>query len=84
MAAGYGLQINQTFSKIIYFITMSLSYIFIIFSLFFCYHYFVNNMHTHLVFTFLLHTDYSNIKSQPQKNPPDEDQKIEMRRGYTW
>ena len=61
------LPTNQTLSKINYLITMLLPYIYIILLLlFFCYNYFVNNMHMHLVFTFILHTDYSNINFQPQ------------------
>ena len=81
MAGRYGLPTNLTFSKIIYFITMLLPCISINFLLFFCYHYFVHYMHTYLVFTFILQTDHLNINSQPQKSPPDEDQKVETRRG---
>ena len=83
MTGRYGLPMNQIFSKIIYLITMLLPYISINFLLFFCYHYFVHNIHTHLVFIFILHTDHLNINSQPQKTLLMKNKRLEHVEGYT-
>ena len=68
MAGRYGLPTNQTFNKIIHFITILLPYISLIFLWFFLYRYFANNMHMHLVSILLLYTDYPTPTSNP-KNP---------------
>ena len=79
MAARYGLSINQTFSKIIYLITMLLPSL----SFFRCFFLIIilSTTCTRILSSLSFFILTIQTSTPNPKTPPDEDQKIEMRRG---